>query len=166
MLALAAPFGAVAIYFASDASSDSNLDETTTWALASSLSGAWILVLLLFLLLINPSHRHTFYSTETCKAWVCSFFTKEGATDSSKMEIHTFRRRLWMHLRPEVKEWTLANWARFEREQPDFFTAAMIAQVDDDMIPPGSLEGRARAGGGRKRKSSVSERVLGAVGSG
>jgi hypothetical protein len=38
--------------------------------------------------------------------------------------------------------------------------------VDDDMIPPGSLEGLVRAGGGKRRKSSVSERVLGAVGAG
>jgi hypothetical protein len=97
---------------------------------------------------------------------VCSYFTKEGATDASKMGIHTFRRRLWTHLRPEVKEWTLANWARFEREQPDWFNAALISQVDDDMIPPGSLEGLVRAGGGKRRKSSVSERVLGAVGAG
>jgi hypothetical protein len=118
---------------------------------------------LLFLLLMNPALRHTFYSTQTSKAWVCSYFTKEGATDASKMQIHWYRRRLWKHLRPEVKEWTLANWARFETEQPDWFTAAKIAQVDADMIPPGSLEGLRRAGGGRKRKSSVSERVLEAV---
>jgi hypothetical protein len=92
---------------------------------------------------------------------VCSYFTKEGATDASKMLIHTTRRRLWKHLRPEVKEWTLANWARFEREQPDWFDAAKIAQVDEDMIPPDSLEGLARAGGGGMRKSSVSERIFG-----
>jgi hypothetical protein len=67
------------------------------------------------------------------------------------MSIHRFRRRLWKHLRPEVKEWTLANWARFEREDLEWFDAARIAQVDDDKIPPGSLEGRKRAkvGGGR-----------------
>jgi hypothetical protein len=115
---------------------------------------------------MNSSHRHTFYSTQTCKAWVCSFFTKEGATDASKMSIYTKRHRLWKHVRGDVKDWTLANWARFEREQPDWFNAAIIGQVDDDMIPAGSLEGLARAGGGRKRKSSVSERVLGAVGAG
>ena len=112
---------------------------------------------------MNSSHRRTFYSTQTCKAWVCSYFTKEGATDSSKMSIHTTRRRLWTHLRPEVKEWTLANWARFEREQPDWLTPGLISQVDDDMIPPGSLEGLRRAGGGKRRKSSVSERLLGAA---
>ena len=115
---------------------------------------------------MNSSHRHTFYSTQTCKAWVCSYFTKEGASDASKMEIHKKRRRLWKHLRPEVKEWTLANWARFEREDQEWFSPSLIAQVEDDMIPPGSLEGLVRAGGGKRRKSSVSERVLGAVGAG
>jgi hypothetical protein len=95
---------------------------------------------------------------------VCNHFVGENATDSSKMGIHYFRNRIWRHLRPEVKEWTLANWARFEREQPDWFNAACIGTVPDDMIPPGSLEGLRRAGGGKRRKSSVSERVLGTMG--
>jgi hypothetical protein len=165
VLAITAPFGAVAIFYSNDASTGSNLDESTAWALVSSLCGAWALVFLVFLLLINSSHRHTFYSTQTSKAWVCSKFTKEGATDASKMEIHTLRRRLWKHLRPEVKEWTLANWARFEREDPEWFSPALIANVDDDMIPAGSLARLNREGGGRRRRSSVSERMLGSAAS-
>jgi hypothetical protein len=160
LLALAAPFAAVAIFFASDASTDSSLDESSAWTLVSSLCGAWVLV---FLLLMNPAHRSSFYSTQTSKAWVCSFFTKEGATDASKFLIHTCRRRLWKHLRPEVKEWTLANWARFEREDPEWFTAGLIGQVDDDMIPPGSLANLNREGDGKRRRSSMSERLLGSV---
>jgi hypothetical protein len=160
VLAITAPFGAVAIFYSNDASTGSNLDESTAWALVSSLCGAWILVFLLFLVLMSSSHRHTFYSTQTSKAWVCSHFTKEGATDASKMGIHKKRRRLWTHLRPEVKEWTLANWARFEQEDPAWFSPALIANVDDDMIPPNSL---ARLGGGRRRRSSMSERMLGSA---
>jgi hypothetical protein len=160
LLALTAPFGAVAIFFASDASTDSSLDKTTSWTLASSLCGAWILAFLLFLILMNPAHRKSFYSTTTIKEWVCSFFTKEGATDHSKLRILFFRPCLWKHLRPEVKEWTLVNWARFEREQPTWFTPVRIAWADDDMFPPGTLEGRKRAGGGG-RKSSMSELLLG-----
>jgi hypothetical protein len=91
---------------------------------------------------------------------VCSYFTKEGATDSSKMEIHKKRRRLWKHLRPEVKEWTLANWARFEREQPDWLTPGLIGHVDDDMIPPEALRRLKMAGGGSRRRSSLGD-VLG-----
>ncbi|GMI18866.1 hypothetical protein TeGR_g12782 [Tetraparma gracilis] len=161
LLALAAPFGAVAIFFASDVSTDSSLDESSAWTFVLSLCGAWVLVFFIFLLLVNPSHRHTFYSTQTSKAWVCSYFTKEGATDASKMSIHQSRRRLWKHLRPEVKEWTLANWARFEREDPDWFSPSLIAQVEDDMIPPGSLAGLNREGGGKRRRNSMSERLLG-----
>jgi hypothetical protein len=161
LLALAAPFGAVAIFFASDASSGGSLDESSAWTFVAALCGAWVIVFLLFFLLINFSHRHTFYSTETCKSWVCSYFTKEGASDASKMYIHTFRRRLWKHLRPEVKEWTLANWARFEREDQEWFNAALIAAVDDDMIPPNTLERLKREGGGTRRRNSMSERLMG-----
>jgi hypothetical protein len=92
---------------------------------------------------------------------VCSNFTKEGASDESKMIIHKRRRRLWAHLRPEVKEWTLENWARFEREDPEWFNAAIVGQVDDDMIPPNTLERLKREGGGKRRRNSLSERLLG-----
>jgi hypothetical protein len=161
LLALAAPFGAVAVFFASDASKTSALDATAAWGLASALCGAWVLVFLIFLLLMNSSHRYTFYSTQTCKAWVCSSFTREGASDARKMQSHGFRRRLWKHLRGDVKEWTLANWARFEREDQEWFSPSLIAQVDDDMIPPDTLERLKREGGGKRRRNSMRERLLG-----
>ena len=89
---------------------------------------------------------------EAIKAWMCNIFTKEGAPDKCKMRIHMRRQRLWKHLRSEVKEWTLSNWERFEREQPDWFHAGLISQVDDDMIPPGSLEGRKRSREGSRSR--------------
>jgi hypothetical protein len=157
ILSITAPFGALAIFF----STHTSTNKATAWVVASSLCGAWIITFLLFLLLMHPAYRHTFYNTQTCKAWVCSFFTKEGATDASKMEIHDKRRRLWKHLRPEVKEWTRANWARFEREDPEWFKSALVAQVEDDMVPPGSLERLKRVGGGSRRRNSLSARLLG-----
>lgn len=50
------------------------------------------------------------------------------------------RRAAWKHIRPQVKEWTLESWARWEEEEPTWFTKAFRAQVDDDMIPPDVLE--------------------------
>jgi hypothetical protein len=61
----------------------------------------------------------------------------------------------------KVKEWNLANWARFEREQPKWFKARKIAKIDDNFIPPDSLEGRRRAGGSSRRRNSMSERLIG-----
>ena len=137
------------------------IDEDTVWVAIGSLSGSWVAVFLLFVLLMNPSHRCTFYSTETSKQWVCNFFTKEGATDEQKFKTIYHRRVLWEHLREEAKEWTLANWARFEREQSEWFNPAAIAKIDDDFIPSDSLEGLRRAGGSSRRRNSMSERLIG-----
>jgi hypothetical protein len=156
-----APLASTKIFFTSGESTVGNINETNTWAAVGSLSGAWVAVFMLFLLLMNPSHRCTFYSTETSKQWVCNFFTKEGATDEQKFMGISRRRALWDHLSEDVKEWTLANWVRFEREQPRWFIAGRIALVDDEFIPPDSLEGRRRAGGSSRRRNSMSERLIG-----
>ena len=38
-----------------------------------------------------------------------------------------------------MKEWTHANWARFEEEKPEWFHAADIARMDEEMIPENAL---------------------------
>jgi hypothetical protein len=49
--------------------------------------------------------------------------------------------------------WTHANWDRWVREQPDWFTEQRIAAVPDDYIPARALE--ALGGDGRRRNSAV-----------
>ena len=137
------------------------MSESEAWMLVASLVGSVVGVALLFLLLINSKYRRTFYSTETSKEWLCSDFTKEGASDANKMSIHKRRRAKWKHIREEVKEWTLANWERIEAESPEWFNAALIAQVDDDMIPAATLRKMKMSGGGSRRRSSMSQRLMG-----
>jgi hypothetical protein len=140
---------------------DAVMSESVAWMLVGSLTGSFAGVALLFLLTINSKYRRTFYSTETSKEWVCTYFTKEGASDRSKMKIHTLRRAKWKHIREEVKEWTLANWERIEGENQDWFTPALVAQVDDDMIPAAALRKMKMSGGGSRRRSSMSQRLMG-----
>ena len=137
------------------------MSESVAWMLVASLVGSFVGVAILTMLLINSKYRRTFFSTETSKEWLCSGFTKEGATDSSKMFIHARRRAKWKHIREEVKEWTLANWERIESESPDFFTPALRDQVDDDMIPAAVLRKMKMSGGGSRRRSSMSQRLMG-----
>ena len=137
------------------------MSESVALMLVASLVGSVVGVALLFLLLINSKYRRTFYSTETSKEWVCSYFTKEGATDASKMNIHLCRRAKWKHIREEVTEWTLANWERIEAENHEWFNAALLDQVDDDMIPAAALRKMKMSGGGSRRRSSMSQRLMG-----
>ena len=137
------------------------MSASVAWMLVASFVGAFVGVTLLFLLLINSKYRRTFYSTETSKEWLCSVFTKEGASDANKMSIHKRRRAKWKHIREEVKEWTLANWERIEAESPEWFTPALKDQIDDDMIPAAVLRKIKMAGGGSRRRSSMSQRLMG-----
>jgi hypothetical protein len=161
VLALGASLGATAIYFESVDEEEAVMSESVAWMLVTSLVGAFVGVALLFLLLINSKYRRTFYSTQTSKEWVCSYFTKDGASDESKMKIHLCRRAMWKHIREEVKEWTLANWERIEAESPEWFTPALKDQIDDDMIPAAVLRKIKMAGGGSRRRSSMSQRLMG-----
>jgi hypothetical protein len=136
------------------------MSESLAWMLVASLVGSFVGVALLFLLLINSKYRRTFYSTQTSKEWVCRKFTKEGATDATKMQIHACRRAKWKHIREEVKEWTLANWERIEGENEDWFTPALKDQVDDDMIPSAVLRKMKVSSGGSRRRSSLSQRLM------
>ena len=47
---------------------------------------------------------------------------------------------LWKKIEKEVKEWTLANWGRWEVEKPVWFDENFKACVPDDFIPKLSLE--------------------------
>jgi hypothetical protein len=137
------------------------MSKSVAWMLVASLVSAFVGVALLFLLLINSKYWRTFYSTESSKEWLCRDFTQEGARDASKMSIHKRRRAKWNHIREEVKEWTLANWERIEAESPEWFTPALKDQIDDDMIPAAVLRKMKMSGGGSRRRSSMSQRLMG-----
>jgi hypothetical protein len=137
------------------------MSESVAWMLVVSLVSSFTGVGLLFMLLINGKYRRTFYSTQTSTEWVCSYFSKEGATDCSKMGIYTLRRAKWKHIREEVKEWTLANWERIEAESPEWFNTALVDQVEDEMIPAASLRKLKMSSGGSRRRSSLGQRLLG-----
>ena len=159
LITLGVSFVVTKLYYASTADKDTVMDEGLAWTFIGSMSGTWITVFGVYLANINAKYRCTFYSMQTSRQRVCNNFTKEGADDKCKMKIHAYRRLLWTSLRPQVKEWTLENWARFEQEKPEWFTSGLIAQVEDEMIPMTALA--ALKADGERRKSSLSDQLLG-----
>ena len=149
------------LYYASKADENTAMDEGLAWAFIGSMSGAWLAIFGVYLASINAKYRRTFWDRQTGREWICSYFTKEGASDASKMQIHASRRLLWTSMRPQVKEWTLENWARFELEKPEWFSPGLIAQVEDEMIPKTALAMLKAEGNGERRKSSLYDQLLG-----
>ena len=59
-------------------------------------------------------------------------------------------RHHWVSIEGEIKKWVESNWAKWEEEQPDWFTDVMKAKVPVDFIP---------ADGDARRRESVKDRA-------
>ena len=61
--------------------------------------------------------------------------------------MHKWRSVIWKDVRDEVREFTHANWEKFERERPPWFTPQFQNGAELDMLPE---EARGRAIKARK----------------
>jgi hypothetical protein len=159
-MAIAVSFGSVPFYFANTAPEDVVFEKEVAWRIIGSLGGAWLVVFGMFLKLMKPGYRHTFFSKRTGNQWCQSRFL-EGDAHNTKVSIVTFNYPLWKSIRPQVKEWFLENWNRWEEEQPEWFDPVLKRDVDDDFIPRVALERIKIADGGTRRRSSLAERMGG-----
>jgi hypothetical protein len=159
-MAIAVSFGSVPFYFANTAPEDVVFEKEVAWRIIGSLGGAWLVVFGLFLKLMKPGYRRTFISTQTGNQWAQSRFL-EGDKDKTKASIVRFNGRLWKSIRPQVKEWFLENWNRWEEQQPEWFDPVLKRDVDDDFITGVALERIKIADGGTRRRSSLAESLGG-----
>lgn len=159
------------------ATNDMELNATATFNSTSTLldevepAVAWlgtgyIFFFLAFLKLIKPEFLVTFFSTQTCCAWVQSKF-EDRRDDERKAEVMEFNKRLWGGIREDVKEWCLQGWDHWEDEKPAWFNPNWKSAVEDDMIPtPWLFRMQDRGGGGAgagargRRRSSFVNIVL------
>ena len=107
--------------------------------------------------IVTSTHRHTFRSPVSGRQCVHEYFTK-GATDEVKLLVFTSNRLLWeSDIGSEVMEFTLQNWARWERDKPSWFTPLVKASVPDEYIPKEFLAGL--GGINRMRRGSAAGSV-------
>jgi len=131
------------------------IEERVAWAVVGSLSGAWVVVFGVFLLLMKKEYRRTFFTTRTGKQWVMDFFLK-GTDDAVKKNVVGCNKKQWRAIREDVKEWVQANWWKWKEEKPEWFDLAWQSRVPEEWIV--DVEERARLDDVRekgRRRSSV-----------
>jgi hypothetical protein len=104
--------------------------------------------------MVKPEYRYLFYTTETTVQYARSQF--EAETDEVRMDIFTIHAVKWVHYKDEVRDFTLANWARWNEEKPAWFTEEVIQLVPDEFIPEQDVAALVAAHGGKRRRSSAS----------
>ena len=157
VVSLVACLGATLLYYSSVATTDVVLSQLAGCTLVGSMIGAWLAIFALFLYLIEPAYRCTFWSTQSGYQWSQGFFLDHENCDETRMRVHRHNRRMWASIREDVRLYMAESWERWEEEEPEWFTPAWIARVDDDMIPKAVLPRLHKAGGGKRRRSSLGE---------
>jgi hypothetical protein len=160
--AQASVFIAVHLYNLEMAKDDENATEKiaadSLWRMAAVLVGSWCAAITFFFTrVVTPTHRHTFWSTVSGRQCVQEYFTK-GTTDEDKLVIFGSSTLLWeSDIGSEVMEFTLQNWAKWEREKPAWFTLKVKASVPDNYIPRAFVA--ALGGANRMRRGSAAGSV-------
>ena len=130
------------------------IEERVAWTLVGSLSGAWLVVFGVFLLLMKKEYRRTFFTTKTGKQQVIDRFSADD--EAVKASVLKKNQKMWRAIREDVKEWVQANWWRWKEEKPEWFDLVWQSKVPKEWIT--DAEERARLDEERekgRRRSSV-----------
>jgi hypothetical protein len=127
---------------------------------------------------INREYLKSFISAQRGIDYSMSYFVK-GESEEVKFQVFKKSRRHWVAIESDIHKWVELNWAKWEEEQPQWFTDQLKAKVPVEFIPePGDARRResmrrasvdAKAGGGLAgalRKSMRRASVGGAEGGG
>jgi len=125
-LALLASFVSVFVYYADSGealefisagqnSTAFEIEERVAWTLVGSLSGAWVAVFGVFLLLMKKEYRGTFFAMS--KQQVMDRFSADD--EAVKATVLKKNKKQWRAIREDVKEWVQANWWRWKEEKPE-----------------------------------------------
>jgi len=74
------------------------IEERVAWTLVGSLSGAWVVVFGVFLLLMKKEYRRKFLTTMKGKQWTMDFFLK-GTEDAVKKVTLDHNKAQWRAIR-------------------------------------------------------------------
>ncbi|GMI23643.1 hypothetical protein TeGR_g10659 [Tetraparma gracilis] len=134
------------------------LDADSTWKAATTMAIGWFFLFAYFVLRVAvPKKRWTLWSSMTGRQYVVESYTK-GKSDEKKISIFRRNKILWeKEIGGQVREWTMANWATWEREKPEWFTAKAKSSVPDSYIPGEFLVGL--GGANRVRRGSAAGSV-------
>ena len=134
---------------------EDEIDATTTWAIAGTLLTLWLITFsFLIFYIIVPEYRKTFFSFQTGWEKSQAFFLDNEDDEARRVVLFDSNIHHWRSLEDEVREWTFANWQRWEEEKPAWFTPFRIASIPDDFIPADAIQ--ALGGVERARRGSAS----------
>ena len=116
-----------------------------------------------FFTLIDRSYLHTFTTTMTAPQY-CAETYKAATTDFQRLNVLTKHPSYYASVEGDLAAFVATNWAAWQADKPDWFTADVVATIPDRFIPVAELAMMNAAAGGQRRRSSLGD-VFGGRGS-
>ncbi len=154
-------FVSMLVYYANTAPAAVVLEQKTCALVMVGMVAALLINFGLFLKLMKSEYRGSFFSLETGVQGCQACFLNESNSDEVRLYITNFNRRMWQSILPQVKNFIVGNWERWEREEPDWFTEDFKARLDRDLLPKHELQRQIKLAGGSARRPSIFKKMGG-----
>ena len=156
-------FAAVYLYSRSAAASEkSATSPNDLWALVGVLEGTFVVFFAIFVAMMAPKFRVSFFSTVTASQF-CIRKYQNATLDQQKINVFGDHPSYHESINDEVKQWVRKNLAAWEAEAPEWFTERVLASIPKDMIPERESEEEEKEDGKGIAKSTSSIRKLAEV---
>jgi hypothetical protein len=130
-----AALGSVALYTAYYVG-EAKVAAITLYAVVGTLAAVWAIAFGVMLLTMDRKYVRTFFSTQTARGFVMDHFLDNDGNDECRAQIFTNNQEQWRPIRPQVQAWLRSRFKVWRRTKPAWFTAALLASIPTDMLPP------------------------------
>ena len=148
-----AALGSVALYTAYYVG-EAKVAAITLYAVVGTIAAVWVISFGAMLLTMDRKYVRTFFSTQTGRDVVmATFVDNDGDNDGNeerRTRIFYVNEELWRPIRPQVQAWLRSRFKVWRRTKPAWFTAALLASIPTEMLPPRDAARLATAQGGRR----------------
>ena len=139
---------------------EDRLSAEVVWAAVGGIILAWLATWALFLRNIDRRYLHTFYNTQTASQFMVASY-RAAETDEKKALIFKKGFHVWRGIEGEVRTWVHANFAKWEREKPDWWTKKVIRKIPEQVLSKEEMA-TLLSTGKKERRSSIFQ-VVGLV---
>ena len=141
-----AALGSVALYTAYYVGK-AKVAAITLYAVVGTIAAVWAISFGVMLLTMDRKYVRTFFSTQTARGFVVEYFLDNDGHDECRAQIFYVNEELWRPIRPQVQAWLRSRFKVWRRTKPAWFTAALLASIPTDMLPPRDATWLAKARG-------------------
>ena len=142
-----------------DSTSSTRLTESELLTLLVALTAVWAASTVTFVASINRAYLQSFLTTETASQYTIRQF-RDAKNDEARFDtVFNNHASYTASIKAEVKTWLDESFPTWQREHPPWLTDAFIANIPDDMLPKEVLQELNMKGGGKRRRSSIGDRL-------